>query len=412
MIKFYDTNALLQSFNTVTNQRFILSNLTFKELESIKNNPNKDLETKYRARLLINQLIQYEQQYDIIKYNSEWDNQLQRISILNNNTDSRIIISALKAKEKYPDLEFVTNDLNCYCLAKELKLNVKYPTIKKDLYTGYKQIICNTDEELVNFYSNLNKADENLYNLLINQYALVEDKNHNILSIHKFTGNQYKDVPEMTFNSRMFGKIKPKDEYQKIVIDSMLYNQITVIRGKAGTGKSLLSLGCLFEKLEKNKIDKIIIFCNTVATDGSAKLGYYPGSKDEKLLDSQIGNFLSSKLGDKIAVQTLIDKGQLLLLPMSDIRGFDTSGMRAGIYITEAQNMNIDLMKLALQRVGEDSIVILDGDDNAQVDLNTYSGSNNGLKRVSKVFRGESIYGETTLKNIYRSKIANIAERM
>ena len=81
MIKFYDTNALLQSFNTVTNQRFILSNLTFKELESIKNNPNKDLETKYRARLLINQLIQYEQQYDIIKYNSEWDNQLQRISI-------------------------------------------------------------------------------------------------------------------------------------------------------------------------------------------------------------------------------------------------------------------------------------------------------------------------------------------
>ena len=273
MIKFYDTNALLQSFNTVTNQRFILSNLTFKELESIKNNPNKDLETKYRARLLINQLIQYEQQYDIIKYNSEWDNQLQRISILNNNTDSRIIISALKAKEKYPDLEFVTNDLNCYCLAKELQLNVKYPTVKRDLYTGYKQIICNTDEELVNFYSNLNRADENLYNLLINQYALVEDKNHNILSVHKFTGNQYIDVPDMTFNSRMFGKIKPKDEYQKVAIDSMLHNQITVIRGKAGTGKSLLSLGCLFDKLEKNKIDKIIIFCNTVATDGSAKLG-------------------------------------------------------------------------------------------------------------------------------------------
>lgn len=412
MIKFYDTNALLQSFNTITNQRFILSNLTFKELESIKNNPNKDLEVKYRARFLINELIQHQQEYEIIKYNSEWDNCIQHFHILSNNTDSRIIISALKAKEKYPDLEFVTNDLNCYCLAKELQLNVKYPTVKRDLYTGYKQIICNTDEELVNFYSNLNRADENLYNLLINQYALVEDKNHNILSVHKFTGNQYIDVPDMTFNSRMFGKIKPKDEYQKVAIDSMLHNQITVIRGKAGTGKSLLSLGCLFDKLEKNKIDKIIIFCNTVATDGSAKLGYYPGSKDQKLLDSQIGNFLSSKLGDKIAVQTLIDKGQLLLLPMSDIRGFDTSGMRAGIYITEAQNMNIDLMKLALQRVGEDSIVILDGDDNAQVDLNTYSGSNNGLKRVSKVFRGESIYGETTLKNIYRSKIANIAERM
>jgi hypothetical protein len=33
---------------------------------------------------------------------------------------------------------------------------------------------------------------------------------------------------------------------------------------------------------------------------------------------------------------------------MADIRGYDTTGMRAGIYITEAQNMDTELMKLAL----------------------------------------------------------------
>ena len=33
-------------------------------------------------------------------------------------------------------------------------------------------------------------------------------------------------------------------------------------------------------------------------------------------------------------VMRLIEEGQLVLLPMSDIRGYDTSGMRAGIYIT------------------------------------------------------------------------------
>ena len=138
----------------------------------------------------------------------------------------------------------------------------------------------------------------------------------------------------------------------------------------------------------------------------------YPGSRDQKLLDSRIGNFLVSKLGDKIAVQQLIDKNQLVLLPMSDIRGFDTSGMHAGIYITQAQNMSIDLMKLALQRVGQDSIVILDGDTEAQVDLGIYSGNNNGLRRVSEVFKGTDIYGESTLINIYRSKVANIAQQM
>ena len=99
-----------------------------------------------------------------------------------------------------------------------------------------------------------------------------------------------------------------------------------------------------------------------MATKNSARLGFYPGSRDEKLLDSQIGNFLSSKLGSKIVVEQLIKEGTLILLPMSDVRGYDTSGMNAGIYITEAQNMDISLMKLALQRIGEDSLVIIDGD--------------------------------------------------
>lgn len=121
-----------------------------------------------------------------------------------------------------------------------------------------------------------------------------------------------------------------------------------MIKGPAGSGKTLLSLGYLFSQLEKGKIDKIIVFCNTVATKDSAKLGYLPGDRNDKLLDSQIGNLLSSKLGGRIEVERLIQEELLLLLPLSDVRGFDTSGMRAGIYISEAQNMTIALMKLAL----------------------------------------------------------------
>jgi predicted ribonuclease YlaK len=97
---------------------------------------------------------------------------------------------------------------------------------------------------------------------------------------------------------------------------------------------------------------------------------------------------------------------------MSDIRGYDTSGMRAAIYISEAQNLDIELMRLALQRVGEDSICILDGDSNAQVDLSMYAGNNNGMRRVSQVFKGSDIYGEVTLKNIHRSKIAKLAQQL
>ena len=38
--------------------------------------------------------------------------------------------------------------------------------------------------------------------------------------------------------------------------------------------------------------------------------------------------------------------------------------------------------------------------------------ADNGMKKMSKVFKGTSVYGQIDLQNIYRSEIANIAEQM
>ena len=40
----------------------------------------------------------------------------------------------------------------------------------------------------------------------------------------------------------------------------------------------------------------------------------YPGSRDEKLLDSQIGNLLVSKLGSRLVVEEMINNEELVLL--------------------------------------------------------------------------------------------------
>lgn len=268
-----------------------------------------------------------------------------------------------------------------------------------------------SDDEMADFYSN---PTENKYGLYINEYLLVKNENGEIVDRLCWTGENYRHLNYENFKSNYFGNVRPMkdDVYQALAADSLENNKITMIKGPAGTGKTYLSLGFLLHKLERNRIDKIIVFCNTVATKNSAKLGYYPGTRDEKLLDSQIGNLLSSKLGGRIAVEQMIQKEELILLPLSDIRGYDTSGMRAGIYISEAQNLDIELMKLTLQRIGEDSICIIDGDCNAQVDDIHFAGSNNGMKRASQVFRGADIYGEITLKNIHRSRIAKLAEKM
>lgn len=197
-----------------------------------------------------------------------------------------------------------------------------------------------------------------------------------------------------------------------MLCDSLSNNQITMIKGSAGTGKTYLSLSYLMAQMEKGKIDKIVIFCNTVATANSARLGFYPGTREEKLLDSQIGNLLVSKFGGIDGVEQLIAQDKLVLLPMSDIRGYDTTGMHAGVYISEAQNLDRTLMKLALQRIGEDCICIIDGDNKTQVDSVNYAGFNNGMRKASQVFRGQDFYGEVELQYIHRSKIAQIAENI
>ena len=49
---------------------------------------------------------------------------------------------------------------------------------------------------------------------------------------------------------------------------------------------------------------------------------------------------------------------------------------------------------------------------NLRVDSIKFSGLNNGMRRASEVLRNNDIYGEVELKQIHRSKIAELAEQM
>lgn len=46
------------------------------------------------------------------------------------------------------------------------------------------------------------------------------------------------------------------------------------------------------------------------------------------------------------------------------------------------------------------------------MDLPQYAGFNNGMRRVSEVFRDKNGYGEVKLNKIYRSWIASTAEEI
>lgn len=257
MKKFYDTCSLLDLQEQAFEEEFYISIITLKELEYIKTSANKDAETKYKARKLSRLLQDNEDKYEVIL--TEQDEQF-----LTN--DDEIIKAAQTV-----NCQFVTKDICCWNLAKARHLKVKCLSDEiYDNYTGYKEILITEENDLAYFYEHLN---ENIYDLYINEYLIIKTAEGGKIGPYIWTGQEYKEVSYPDFYSKQFGKIRPKDEYQLAAMDNLCHNQLIMLRGVPGSGKTTLSLGYLFHQLEEGKIDKIIIFCNTVATAGAAKLG-------------------------------------------------------------------------------------------------------------------------------------------
>ena len=416
-ILFYDTCALLNlgKENLKTKDKINISSITLKELEDIKQNRNKTDDIRAKAHEISKFIRENPNKFNVVLYNNLIEVILDD-RWLSYTPDLGIIASAFyffnQAENKEEECIFVTSDNNCAAYAmKTFNLKVKFYEPKINKYTGYKEVKFNS-VEMADFYQNIYGTNENSFYLLPNQYLLIKDENNQIIDHYLWDGNKYQEVIWKNIESKMIGDVRPKDAYQRIAFDSINRNQLTVLRGRAGSGKSLIGLSYFFQELERGNIDKILMFVNPVATKDSCKFGFLPGKLTEKILDSQIGNFLRTKIGDMSMVEKLVHDEKLILIPVADCRGMDTSGLNAGIYITEAQNSTKDIMKLILQRIDNNTKVIIEGDDDAQVDMIAYGGSNNGLRRLSETFRGQTYYGEITLQNCYRGNIADKAEEM
>ena len=427
-MKFYDTNALLDLQDKAFEEFFFIASTSLLELEDIKTSRTKDEQIKYNARKLLHLMNDNQDKYHVVVYEKLTDpyDVKETFGVLDT-PDVRICTCARLANDHLRfdgsdwvitdekvdnNLIFVTNDLSCKQIAYNVfDLNVASThSDDDDEYDGYVEVTM-TDEVMAEFYQDLKS---NKMGLLTNQYLIIKGADGEVKDKLRWDGNEFLPVKVPNVKSVLFGQVKPYngDVYQMLAIDSLMANRITMLKGPAGTGKSYLAIGYMLWLLEKHKIDRIVIFANPTPTANAAKLGFLPGTQLEKLTDSSLGNMLGAKLGDKIELERLVSEHKLDILPMCDVRGFDTTGLNCAVYITEAQNLDISLMKLALQRIGEDSICIIDGDNQQQVDLQQYAGYNNGMRRLSEVFRGADFYGEVKLQNIYRGRIAKLAELM
>jgi PhoH-like ATPase len=400
-----DTNVLLKKPEVIKEYDCVIPSHVLREVEHLERTRKSDRTLQFEIRRLKRILDSNETHVyiDLKDYKFTLDEEF----------DPQYVDNILLQVAVDNGYGMITNDR---LMKEKCKLyNIELVNIDEDHFVehrGFKEIFM-TEEELKAVYMNLGV---NQFDLITNEYIIINDDiTGELLDILKWNGQHLISLRDNKgrlgtgFKTFQFDKFTPRDEQQIMAVDSIFSNQITSIRGRAGSGKSLIALNTAWHLVEKQGY-KLVIFVNPVPSLNAQELGFYKGDKLEKLLQSSVGTMLKAKFGDEVEILRQIQDGTLDILPFVDLRGFDT-GDKTVAWILEAQNLTAELLKLGLQRIGEGSKVIVDGDYHQQVDKDVYV-SDNGMKRMSEVFRGTELYGEVELQNVHRSRIAEIADNM
>ncbi len=270
-------------------------------------------------------------------------------------------------------------------------------------YKGYIEYTFPTEQDMAIFYENVT---DNILGLKTNQYALLYSPDGNLVDRVKWNGEKYVAVTYRTINNDWFQKIKPRNVEQELAFD-LLQDKNTLVKlitGKMGSGKTFLCACHAINGLKSNKFDRIVWIRNNVIVRNVPDIGALPGTALEKLIDYCMP--LADALGGKEGLMSLISFGKVEIIPLGTIRGRDIKN--SCIIVSEAENLTKDHLQLILGRVGEGSVLYLDGDIR-QVDKPVFENDNGIVAAVEKL-AGNELFGYVDLQQVERSKVAMLTD--
>lgn len=204
--------------------------------------------------------------------------------------------------------------------------------------------------------------------------------------------NKEKRTPrgEVKFN------ITLSDE-QKRAKENILNHAFSFIVGKAGSGKTLLAVQVALDMFFKREYDSVIITRPTIATDDN---GFLPGDEKEKLEPwlIPIMSNMRKVYNKPEKIQKMVDNEEIELVSLAHFRGrtFDN----AVVIIDEFQNLTKPQLRMALGRLGKNSMMIFCG-DNQQIDLS--SSLNSAIDDVHKIKDSKHVF-KVILEDNHRHK--------
>ena len=191
------------------------------------------------------------------------------------------------------------------------------------------------------------------------------------------------------------------NEEQKEAKRLIIENQIVIVTGRAGSGKSLVCANAALDFLKKKQID--CIYNTRAAVEVGKSLGYLPGALNEKFdpyMEALIEN-LNKCCTDKAEVPKLIEQGKVKAMPVQFIRGKTIDDI---LIVEEAQNLTKGEMLAILTRLGKNGKIVVNG-DNEQTDIKTHDGQMNGLTYAIEMSKKIDEIKWVKLKENHRSDL-------
>lgn len=431
-----DTNIFLSDFNCIFNfgkNDIVIPIKVLEEIDKHKKRPDtvganarRSIKTLDEIRLRGNFLngIRIKTGLGLVKLREAYPDHLP-VDFSHNDADNLILSTALSLKKEYSNTRIivVSKDINMRirCNALNLETEDYNPEhVKKkteDIFTGIKKVLVD-DYKIDAFY-----ADESIVleeNIFPNEFViLISNENDKKTALAKFV-NKYEPLQkiyEWNGNSNKW-IINPKNKEQKFALDLLMNPDIKIVSlmGRAGTGKTLISIAAGLEQMSFKENDKKpyrkMIVSRPIQPMGK-DIGYLPGSLEEKMkpwiapIEDNL-EFLFSREGKEV-LELYYKKGIIEVEALTYIRG--RSIQDAFIIIDEAQNLSIHEIKTVLTRVGNNSKIVLTGDIE-QIDNISVDALNNGLTYSVEKLKHSNLTGHVTLEKGERSEIATLCAKL
>jgi len=170
-----------------------------------------------------------------------------------------------------------------------------------------------------------------------------------------------KNQEEDKFLTSMSVHYKCKNENQGKVRESIRNNEITIVSGLPGTGKTYIACAEALKLIKSKSKYKKILLVKSITQLRGEELGSLPGDLNEKF-DPYLGSFIDNfeKIIGESLTRKLRELGLINLQPLAFVRGRSIDNTI--IIVDEAQNISVDNMRTLMTRIGDNSKMIILGD--------------------------------------------------